>query len=119
MHTTVRRALLALVCGAVGFDQTNAQPRPVEFCGASPPGGAEAPRQLTFGESAECVPVGQPIGFDRALKDRGPSVELVFRPRAARGLTPFHHERRDRLRRPLAWVARHSLRAGGIGTIVQ
>jgi len=54
------------------------------------------------------VPIGQPMEFYRALRDRGKTVELVFYPREGHGLNEYYH-RRDRLARELDWITRHTV----------
>ena len=45
------------------------------------------PTLILHGAADERVPIGQPMEFYRALKDRGVPTELVFYPRAGHGLT--------------------------------
>ena len=66
------------------------------------------PTLILHGGSDQRVPIGQPMEFYRALKDRGVSVELVFYPREGHGLREYYH-RLDRLKRQFEWVTRHAL----------
>lgn len=66
------------------------------------------PLLILHGGSDERVPIGQPMEFYRALKDRGKTVQLVFYPREGHGLSEYYHQR-DRLKRQYEWIAKHTL----------
>jgi dipeptidyl aminopeptidase/acylaminoacyl peptidase len=66
------------------------------------------PTLILHGGSDERVPIGQPMEFYRALKDRGVPVELVFYPREGHGLQEYYH-RLDRMKRQYEWISRHTL----------
>jgi len=66
------------------------------------------PLLILHGGSDERVPIGQPMEFYRALKDRGKTVQLVFYPREGHGLSEYYHQR-DRLKRQYEWIASHTL----------
>jgi dipeptidyl aminopeptidase/acylaminoacyl peptidase len=66
------------------------------------------PLLILHGGSDERVPIGQPMEFYRALKDRGKTVELVFYPREGHGLGEYYHQL-DRLRRQFEWITKHTL----------
>jgi dipeptidyl aminopeptidase/acylaminoacyl peptidase len=66
------------------------------------------PTLILHGGNDERVPIGQPMEFFRALKERGTPVELVFYPRQGHGLQEYEHQR-DRLRRQFDWITRHTL----------
>jgi len=66
------------------------------------------PTLILHGGNDQRVPIGQPMEFYRALKDRGVAVELVFYPREGHGLREYYH-RLDRLKRQFEWVTRHAL----------
>jgi dipeptidyl aminopeptidase/acylaminoacyl peptidase len=66
------------------------------------------PLLVLHGANDERVPIGQPMEFYRALKDRGKTVELVFYPREGHGLTEYYHQL-DRLERQFAWMTQHTL----------
>jgi dipeptidyl aminopeptidase/acylaminoacyl peptidase len=66
------------------------------------------PLLILHGANDERVPIGQPMEFYRALKDRGKTVELVFYPREGHGLTEYYHQL-DRMKREYEWMARHTL----------
>ena len=68
------------------------------------------PTLILHGAADERVPIGQPMEFFRALKDRGVPTELVFYPREGHGLQEYHH-RLDRMKRQYEWIARHTLGA--------
>jgi dipeptidyl aminopeptidase/acylaminoacyl peptidase len=69
------------------------------------------PLLILHGGNDERVPIGQPMEFYRALKDRGKTVELVFYPRAGHGLSEYYHQL-DRLKRQHEWITRHTLGNG-------
>ncbi len=66
------------------------------------------PLLILHGSNDERVPIGQPMEFYRALKDRGKTVELVFYPREGHGLSEYYHQL-DRLKRQYDWLAKHTL----------
>ena len=66
------------------------------------------PTLILHGGSDQRVPIGQPMEFYRALKDRGVPVELVFYPREGHGLREYHH-RLDRMQRQYDWIVEHTL----------
>ena len=66
------------------------------------------PLLMLHGGSDERVPIGQPIEFYRALKDRGKTVELVFDPREGHGFTEYYHQM-DRMKREYEFIAKHTL----------
>jgi dipeptidyl aminopeptidase/acylaminoacyl peptidase len=66
------------------------------------------PTLILHGGNDERVPIGQPMEFFRALKERGTPVELVFYPRQGHGLQEYEHQR-DRLRRQFDWITKHTL----------
>jgi len=68
------------------------------------------PTLILHGAADERVPIGQPMEFFRALKDRGVKTELVFYPREGHGLQEYYH-RRDRLKRQYEWISRSTLGA--------
>jgi dipeptidyl aminopeptidase/acylaminoacyl peptidase len=68
------------------------------------------PTLILHGGSDERVPIGQPMEFYRALKDRGVPVELVFYPREGHGLQEYYH-RLDRMKRQYDWISRHTVAA--------
>jgi dipeptidyl aminopeptidase/acylaminoacyl peptidase len=72
------------------------------------------PTLILHGGSDERVPIGQPMEFYRALKDRGVPVELVFYPREGHGLQEYYH-RLDRMKRQHEWISRHTL-GGAVST---
>ena len=66
------------------------------------------PLLILHGGSDERVPIGQPMEFYRALKDRGKTTELVFYPREGHGFTEYYHQM-DRMRREYEWISRYTL----------
>lgn len=66
------------------------------------------PLLILHGANDERVPIGQPMEFYRALKDRGKTTELVFYPREGHGLREYYHQL-DRMEREYAWMAKHVL----------
>jgi dipeptidyl aminopeptidase/acylaminoacyl peptidase len=66
------------------------------------------PLLILHGANDERVPIGQPMEFYRALKDRGKTVELVFYPREGHGLSEYYHQL-DRMQREYEWMAKHTL----------
>jgi dipeptidyl aminopeptidase/acylaminoacyl peptidase len=69
------------------------------------------PTLILHGSADERVPIGQPMEFFRALKDRGVATELVFYPREGHGLQEYYH-RLDRMKRQYEWISRHTLSPG-------
>lgn len=69
------------------------------------------PTLILHGGSDERVPIGQPMEFFRALKDRGVPVELVFYPREGHGFSEYYH-RLDRMKRQYEWITRYTLDQG-------
>jgi dipeptidyl aminopeptidase/acylaminoacyl peptidase len=69
------------------------------------------PTLILHGANDERVPIGQPMEFHRALKDRGTPAELVFYPRQGHGLQEYEHQL-DRLRRQFGWITTHTLGGG-------
>jgi dipeptidyl aminopeptidase/acylaminoacyl peptidase len=74
------------------------------------------PTLILHGGSDERVPIGQPMEFYRALKDRGVPVELVFYPREGHGLSEYYH-RLDRMKRQYDWISRYTLGGAASTTI--
>jgi len=66
------------------------------------------PLLILHGGNDERVPIGQPMEFYRALKDRGKTTELVFYPREGHGLQEYYHQL-DRMKREYEWMARYTL----------
>lgn len=69
------------------------------------------PLLILHGGNDERVPIGQPMEFYRALKDRGKTTELVFYPREGHGLAEYYHQL-DRMKREYEWIAKYTLGAG-------
>jgi dipeptidyl aminopeptidase/acylaminoacyl peptidase len=67
------------------------------------------PTLILHGGNDERVPIGQPMEFYRALKDRGVPTELVFYPREGHGLREYYH-RLDRMKRQYEWMVEHTLK---------
>jgi dipeptidyl aminopeptidase/acylaminoacyl peptidase len=76
------------------------------------------PTLILHGGNDERVPIGQPMEFYRALKERGTPVELVFYPRQGHGLQEYYHQL-DRLQRQFNWITKYTLGAGGRKTTTQ
>jgi dipeptidyl aminopeptidase/acylaminoacyl peptidase len=70
------------------------------------------PLLILHGGNDERVPIGQPMEFYRALKDRGKTVELVFYPREGHGFGEYYHQL-DRMKREYEWIAKYTLGEGG------
>lgn len=68
------------------------------------------PLLIMHGANDERVPIGQPMQFYRALKDRGRTVELIWYPREGHGITEYYHQR-DQVQRELDWMTKHVLGA--------
>jgi dipeptidyl aminopeptidase/acylaminoacyl peptidase len=66
------------------------------------------PLLIMHGLNDERVPIGQPMEFYRALKDRGKIVELVWYPREGHGFSEYYHQR-DQIRRELEWMTKYAL----------
>lgn len=66
------------------------------------------PLLILHGGNDERVPIGQPMEFYRALKNRGKTTELVFYPREGHGLSEYYHQM-DRMKREYEWIARFTL----------
>ena len=66
------------------------------------------PLLILHGGNDERVPIGQPMEFYRALKDRGKIVELVFYPREGHGFGEYYHQL-DRMKREYEWIAKYTL----------
>ncbi|HVT38037.1 MAG TPA: S9 family peptidase [Gemmatimonadaceae bacterium] len=66
------------------------------------------PLLIMHGGNDQRVPIGQPMEFYRALKDRGKTVELVFYPREGHGFGEYYHQI-DKMRREFDWIDRHTL----------
>jgi dipeptidyl aminopeptidase/acylaminoacyl peptidase len=71
------------------------------------------PLLILHGAEDKRVPIGQPMEFYRALKDRGKTVELVFYPREGHGLQEYYHQL-DRLKRQYEWITKHTLGDGAV-----
>jgi dipeptidyl aminopeptidase/acylaminoacyl peptidase len=94
-----------------GYPTAKTLPLYVERSGLTYADRVTTPLLILHGAEDERVPIGQPMEFYRALKDRGKTVELVFYPREGHGLTEYYHQR-DRLRRQYEWIATHTLGDG-------
>jgi dipeptidyl aminopeptidase/acylaminoacyl peptidase len=66
------------------------------------------PLLILHGGNDERVPIGQPMEFYRALKDRGKTVELVFYPREGHGFSEYYHQV-DRMKREYEWLSKFTL----------
>ena len=66
------------------------------------------PLLILHGGSDQRVPIGQPMEYFRALKDRGKIVQLVFYPREGHGLSEYYHQM-DKVRREFDWINRYTL----------
>jgi len=66
------------------------------------------PLLILHGGNDERVPIGQPMEFYRALKNRGKTTELVFYPREGHGFSEYYHQM-DRMKREYEWIARYTL----------
>ncbi len=66
------------------------------------------PLLILHGGNDERVPIGQPMEFYRALKNRGKTTELVFYPREGHGFSEYYHQM-DRMQREYEWIARYTL----------
>lgn len=69
------------------------------------------PLLILHGSNDERVPIGQPMEFYRALKDRGKTTELVFYPREGHGFAEYYHQL-DRMKREYEWIERYTLGTG-------
>jgi len=68
------------------------------------------PLLILHGGNDQRVPIGQPMEYFRALKDRGKTVELVFYPREGHGFSEYYHQM-DKVRREFDWISRYTLGA--------
>ena len=66
------------------------------------------PLLILHGGNDQRVPIGQPMEYFRALKDRGKTVQLVFYPREGHGLGEYYHQM-DKVRREFEWINRYTL----------
>ena len=66
------------------------------------------PLLILHGGNDERVPIGQPMEFYRALKNRGKTTELVFYPREGHGFTEYYHQV-DRMKREYEWITKYTL----------
>jgi dipeptidyl aminopeptidase/acylaminoacyl peptidase len=66
------------------------------------------PLLILHGGNDQRVPIGQPMEYFRALKDRGKTVQLVFYPREGHGLSEYYHQM-DKVRREFDWINRYTL----------
>ena len=80
----------------------------LERSGISYSNNVTTPLLILHGGNDERVPIGQPMEFYRALKDRGKTTELVFYPREGHGFTEYYHQM-DRMKREYEWLARFTL----------
>jgi dipeptidyl aminopeptidase/acylaminoacyl peptidase len=71
------------------------------------------PLLMLHGGSDERVPIGQPMEFYRALKDRGKAAELVFYPREGHGFQEYYHQL-DRMKREYEWLAKYTLKTNAL-----
>ena len=71
------------------------------------------PLLMLHGGSDERVPIGQPMEFYRALKDRGKAAELVFYPREGHGFQEYYHQL-DRMKREYEWLAKYTLKTSAL-----
>jgi dipeptidyl aminopeptidase/acylaminoacyl peptidase len=69
------------------------------------------PVLMLHGGNDERVPIGQPMEFYRALKDRGKVAELVFYPREGHGFQEYYHQM-DRMKREYEFLAKYTLGQG-------
>ncbi|MFN9089647.1 MAG: prolyl oligopeptidase family serine peptidase [Gemmatimonadaceae bacterium] len=84
----------------------------LERSGISYSDNVTTPLLILHGGNDERVPIGQPMEFYRALKDRGKTTELVFYPREGHGLTEYYHQL-DRMKREYEWMAKYTLGNSG------
>jgi len=80
----------------------------LERSGISYSNNVTTPLLILHGSNDERVPIGQPMEFYRALKDRGKTTELVFYPREGHGFAEYYHQM-DRMKREYEWLARFTL----------
>ncbi|MFL5614437.1 MAG: S9 family peptidase [Gemmatimonadaceae bacterium] len=66
------------------------------------------PLLILHGGNDQRVPIGQPMEYFRALKDRGKTVQLVFYPREGHGFSEFYHQM-DKVRREFDWINKYTL----------
>ncbi|MCU0646714.1 MAG: S9 family peptidase [Gemmatimonadaceae bacterium] len=74
------------------------------------------PLLILHGANDERVPIGQPMEFYRALKDRGKDVELVFYPREGHGLSEWYHQV-DRMQREYEFIAKRTIGTTNAATV--
>jgi dipeptidyl aminopeptidase/acylaminoacyl peptidase len=67
------------------------------------------PLLIQHGGNDQRVPIGQPMEFFRALKDRGKIVELVFYPREGHGFSEYYHQI-EKVRREFEWINKYTLK---------
>jgi dipeptidyl aminopeptidase/acylaminoacyl peptidase len=67
------------------------------------------PLLIQHGGNDQRVPIGQPMEFFRALKDRGKTVELVFYPREGHGFSEYYHQV-EKVRREFEWINKYVLK---------
>lgn len=90
-----------------GIPDRSTQALYVERSGIAYADRVQTPLLMLHGGNDERVPIGQPMEFYRALKDRGQQVELVFYPREGHGLGGYYHQL-DRLKRQFAWITKYT-----------
>lgn len=91
--------------------------RPERYAAQSPityVGRVRTPTLIYHGDEDRRVPMEQSEQLYVSLRERGVPTELVRYPRAAHGLTEYHH-RRDCLERTLGWLDRWLRKAGAPG----
>ena len=66
------------------------------------------PLLILHGGNDERVPIGQPMVFYRALKNRGKTTELVFDPSEGHGFIEYYHQM-DRMKREYEWITKYTL----------
>lgn len=76
------------------------------------------PLLIMHGMNDERVPIGQPMQFYRALKDRGRTVELIWYPREGHGIMEYYHQR-DQVKRELDWMTKYVLGGSAAATSSQ
>jgi dipeptidyl aminopeptidase/acylaminoacyl peptidase len=76
------------------------------------------PLLILHGGNDQRVPIGQPMEYFRALKDRGKTVELVFYPREGHGLGEFYHQM-DKVRREFEWITKYTLGSKAVTATMQ
>jgi dipeptidyl aminopeptidase/acylaminoacyl peptidase len=101
-----------------GIPSTETLPLYMERSAMSHAHKVTTPTLILHGGSDERVPIGQPMEFYRAVKERGTPVELVFYPRQGHGLQDYYHQL-DRLRRQFEWITTHTRGDAGRKTTTQ